>query len=429
MSLKLTPSLAQPGYLPGAPQAIYAQLDFAPHGVSGRMPIDLRVVLDNSGSMTNDAAPTGGQTKIALLKQAVGAMLDRLEPGDHLTLVSFEDHGKLLWSGPVTGTAALQAAQKALQQLRGGGGTMISRGLTTALKAPPLPDHVGRLVLVTDGETSNDEAECAQLAFDQRGVAQWLVFGIGVDYNDAFLDQLAQANGGIFVHLGDMQGATAVFEREVAVMGEIALTNLVVNVEPMPGFTLTRADRIVPQVLSLPVHDPRFLAVDLGDVDRARGQKVLLQLASDPMPPGDVVVARIRCAYHVPARKLLNQTLELELVARFDAEAARHAPDADVLRTAQLAGASRLYTLGLAEAAAGQGDASARTLSSAAGLYDALGLDQMGDKLRTLTSGLTTRGAMDEDVKRTLTTMARQAWSPSTPPTPGPQAQPQDGGP
>ena len=72
------------------------------------------------------------------------------------------------------------------------------------------------------------------MAFDQRGASTWLVYGIGVSYDDRFLDGLAQANGGQFVHLGDLAAATAAFEKEVEVMGEVALTHLVVNLEPAP---------------------------------------------------------------------------------------------------------------------------------------------------------------------------------------------------
>lgn len=410
MSLSLTPTLGQAAYLPGQPQAIYALLDFAPAGVTARMPLDLRIVLDDSGSMGSPAGTACNQSKRALVEEAVAGMLELVEPGDFVSITMFDDKAKTLFSGPINGPAERAQAIAALGKLGRGGGTQISAGLAKALQAPFLPDRVGRVVLVTDGETGGDEADCERLAFDQRGAASWLVYGIGVDYNDAFLDRVAQANGGMFVHLGDLAGAKAVFAQEVAVMAEVALTNLVVHVEPAPGLELARADRIVPQVLALPIHDPRFLAVDLGDVDRVRGQKLLLQLTVPALAAGRHPLAKIRCSYHVPARKLLNQVLELELAAVFSADAGQHAPDADVMRTAQLAGAGRLYTLGLAEAAAGQADASQRTLASAAGLYDHLGLDQVSDKLRTLTSGLATRGALDEDAKRTLTTMARQAW-------------------
>jgi len=413
MALDLTAALGRPAYPPGAPQAVYALLDLSAAAVAGRLPLDLRLVLDASGSMSSEASPGGRQTKLDLLVQAAEAMIALVEPGDHVTLVSFDDRPKVLFDGPIRQAQDRDAARAALGKLRCGGGTMIARALQGAVQGGWLPDHVARLVLVTDGETSGDEAACERLAFDQRGTAAWLVYGIGVDYNDAFLDRLAQANGGTFVHLGDMAAARDVFAAEMQVMGAVALTGLVAEIVPAPGVELTRVDRIVPHVLPVPVQDPRGLSVDLGDLDRVRGQKLLLQLTAPALPAGTHALAQVRVGYHVPSRKLLNQqaTLALELVV--DPLAAGLPGDAEVLRTVQLAGAGRLYTLGLAEAAGGNADASVRTLASAAGLYDGLGLAAMGDQLRTLTSDLATRGAFDEDAKRTLTTMARGAgWQP-----------------
>ena len=68
----------------------------------------------------------------------------------------------------------------------------------------------------------------------------------------------------------------------------------------------------------------------------------------------------------------------------------------------------------MAELAGGDGDLAARTLASSAQLYDQLGLAGMGDRLRTLTSAAQaapTLSADAEDVRRTLTTMARQSWA------------------
>lgn len=412
MALDLHASLGRPAYPPGAPQAVYALLDLAAAGVAGRLPLDLRLVLDVSGSMSSEAAEGGRQSKLDLLAEAAQAMLALVEPGDHVKLVAFDDNAKVLFDRSIRKPQDRHQAQAALAKLRCGGGTRISRGLEAAVAGGFLPDHVARVVLVTDGETSNDEAACERLAFDQRGRAAWLVYGIGIGYNDAFLDRLAQANGGSFVHLGAMAGARDTFAAEMRVMGAVALTGLVAEILPAPGVELTRVDRIVPQVLPVPVQNPAGLTVDLGDLDRVRGQKLLLQLTAPALAAGSHPLASIRVGYHVPSRKLLNQQATLDLMLVVDPAAAGLAGDAEVLRTVQLAGAGRLYTLGLAEAAGGQADASARTLASAAGLYDGLGLAAMGDQLRTLTSGLATRGALDEDAKRTLTTMARASWQP-----------------
>lgn len=412
MSLDLRISTHQAAYQAGTPQTVYALLDLQPQAVSGRMPLDLRLVLDHSGSMGSPAKQGNRQSKLELLKQAVVAMLDELEPGDRVTVVAFDHVADEVYQGVIRSDRDVKAAQQAVRKIAEAGGTSVLAGLEEALGEATLPGHVGRLVLVTDGETNpGEEPACERIAFDQRGQMTWLVYGIGIDYNDRFLDGLARANGGSYVHLSDLAAASAAFAAEIAVMGDVALTNLVVNVEPVTGVEIARVDRIVPQTVAVPVSMPSFLSVDLGDVDRGRGQKLLVQLTVPAMGVGAQPLALIRCGYHVPVKKLLNQTLEVTLTVAFSAEAG--VADGEVLRTIQLAGANRLTTLAMAELAGGNGDSAARTLASSAALYDQLGLGGMGDQLRTLTSAArasTTLSADAEDARRTLTTMARQAW-------------------
>lgn len=412
MSLEITASLHQSAFLAGLAQTIYALLDFQPAGVAGRVPLDLRLVLDVSGSMSMPAQAGGRESKLELLKEAVDQLIGRLEVGDRLMIVTFDDSAETIYDGTIQDQAQIKKARKAIARVRCGGGTAMAVGLEAALVDAPLPDRTTRLVVVTDGETYGQD-RCAEIAFEQQGETTWLIYGVGVSYDDAFLDRLATLNGGQFAHMSDLDEAQEIFCREVEVMGEIAIKQLVVSVEPGPGVAIARADRIVPQLLPVGVANPTFLSVDLGDVDRARGQKLLLQLTVPAMAPGDQPLAVIKAGYHVPVRKLLNQTSEITLLASFTPDEAAILPDGDVNRTIQLAGASRLTTMGMAEAASGQGAQGARTLASAAAIYQALGREDLSTKMKTLTSALSTQGRIGadaEDTRRTLTTMARQAW-------------------
>lgn len=412
MSLEIRPSLHQSAFLASRAQTIYALVDFQPQGVAGRAPLDLRLVLDISGSMSMPAHAGGRASKLDLLKEAVDRLIGELSVGDRLMIVTFDDRAQPIYDGTIDGAPQAAKARKAVSRIHCGGGTSLAAGLEAAIAESPLPERTTRLVVVTDGETYGQE-HCLEIAFDQKGETTWLIYGVGVSYDDAFLDRLAELNGGSFAHMSDLDAATEVFSREVQVMGEVAIKQLVVSVEPAPGVTIARADRIVPQLLPVAVATPDFLSVDLGDVDRARGQKLLLQLSVPALPAGDQPLAVIRAGYHVPMRKLLNQTTEVTLVAGFTMDEAAIAADGDVTRTIQLAGASRLTTMGMAEAASGQGALGARTLASAAAIYQALGRDDLSTKMKTLTSALSTQGRIGgdaEDVKRTLTTMARQAW-------------------
>ncbi|CAD6341921.1 unnamed protein product [Miscanthus lutarioriparius] len=85
---------------------------------SGDAPLDLVTVLDVSGSMTG--------AKLALLKQAVGFVIDNLRPQDRLSVVSISSGGRR-----VTRLLRMSGTGKATTKR----GSNIAEGLRTAAKA------------------------------------------------------------------------------------------------------------------------------------------------------------------------------------------------------------------------------------------------------------------------------------------------------
>src|SRR5687768_2571802 len=77
------------------PTTLYALVHLTPQAVSGRMPLDIRLVLDRSYSM-DELAGDSGETKLSLIKQAAISLVNELQPGDRLTVVVFCDKHKIL---------------------------------------------------------------------------------------------------------------------------------------------------------------------------------------------------------------------------------------------------------------------------------------------------------------------------------------------
>lgn len=441
MSLNIHTELNQTCYpLGGQPQTVYALLGLTPGAVAGRMPLDLRLVLDRSTSMNEDSgvkltALGGGRRKgkamkLDLLKAAIDRVIDLLEDGDRLTIVAFnEDHKVILAPTFLRGAAEREAARQAVHALKPCGSTRMADALAEAAAVAPLPDRVARMLVFTDGEITfcdvdEEQRRCMNTAAGCAGGMPWLVFGTGVTYNDRFLAGLAEASGGRHLHISNMDQATRMFQDEMAQMGDIVITNLVMNAQPLAGARLVRVSRVVPDIQQLALAGPDFVSADLGDVDRARGQKVLFELEVPPVAgAGARELARVRFSYHVPLRKLLNQTAEVVIEAAFTADAAQVQANQLVLNTVHLAGASQLYTLGVQAAAGGDVAAATRTLTTVAKIYTRLGQQDLGDQVRTLTSALAQQGGITgaaEDIRRTLSTVTKYTvdHNPHPPPSP-----------
>jgi Ca-activated chloride channel family protein len=158
---------------------------------ANRVPRDLVMVLDTSGSMSD--------AKMAQAKKALKFCLSRLGPDDRFGIVSFATtvrtyRDELL----AVSDDQLQRATKWVDDLRQSGGTAILPALNTALGLRTKDE--GRsftVVFFTDGMPTVDETNPEKIvkAIEGKNTANTRIFtfGVGDDVNAAMLDRLADA--------------------------------------------------------------------------------------------------------------------------------------------------------------------------------------------------------------------------------------------
>lgn len=166
-----------------------------------RQPLNLTLVIDRSTSMRGERLET--------VIRAVSLLLDKLGPQDSLAVVSFSDRAEVVLPAHQRGGAAdtsdpavasaRQNPQARLQTITASGGTEIFQGLKEGV-AQTRRMATGRnshLILLTDGHTYGDVADCLKLA--EVAAAEGIdmtALGIGADWNDLFLDALVAPSGG-----------------------------------------------------------------------------------------------------------------------------------------------------------------------------------------------------------------------------------------
>ncbi len=348
-------------------QAAYLYLEAQPvAGVAAvQAPLNLALVLDRSGSMA-------GQ-KIRDLRQAARLTLDRLGPDDLVSLVLFDDNVDVLAAArPAADRAALLAQ---IERIDERGGTQMSLGLQAGLaqlRAGLGPDRVSRLVLLTDGETWDDEDRCRELAQQAAALgAPITALGLGDEWNQALLTDLADLSGGNWEFIDTPDRIVAAFQQVVVTMQRTVVTNATLILRLVRDVQPRGVWRVRPLIdrLSARTVGERDVQVALGDL-QSEGQSVLIELSLPPRAPGDYRLAQAEVNYDVPGGGAgLKATADI--IVTFTADAAT-AVNGAVMNTVERVTAFKLMTRALDEReAADAGQRTQRLRAAATRLLDA----------------------------------------------------------
>lgn len=174
-----------------------------------RTPVDLVTVLDVSGSMSG--------TKLALLKRAMGFVIQNLGPSDRLSVIAFSSTARRHFPlRRMTETGKLEALQ-AVNSLVSSGGTNIAEGLRKGFKVMvdrKWKNPVCSIILLSDGQdtytisgtsTTRPRADYKSLlptSINLNGGTGFCIpvhaFGFGSDHDAASMHSISEISGGTF---------------------------------------------------------------------------------------------------------------------------------------------------------------------------------------------------------------------------------------
>lgn len=206
-----------------------------------RPPLDLVLALDTSGSMTG--AP------MQYLQQGLQQMLDHLQPGDTVALVSFDDSAKVVL--PPSSIAQKSAIEKAILQLAAKGQTDLFGGLFQAFQVAAQlhqkaklaqPPREVRVVLLSDGAATvglQAPAKLVSLAasYAKLGIGLTTI-GIGKEFAVTTLRDLAEVGAGNFYFLEKPAAVKEVFTEEVKIFLVPVALDVKIDVTVGSGYVL-----------------------------------------------------------------------------------------------------------------------------------------------------------------------------------------------
>jgi Ca-activated chloride channel family protein len=163
-----------------------------------RMPVNISLILDRSGSMQ-------GENKFPLAVNAAKQALALLGEGDRFSLVVFDDEVDVLMASTVATADAKKRAIRALNQVRPRQSTDLCAGWMNGceqLSEFVADGTISRALLLTDGQANAGETNHEVLAhhaaeLNRRGITT-SAFGVGADFDERLLRDIATEGGGNF---------------------------------------------------------------------------------------------------------------------------------------------------------------------------------------------------------------------------------------
>ncbi len=241
-------------------QAIYVLLDISPATdlPTSRLPLNLCLVLDRSTSMQG--------MRLQQVKEGTRQIIDRLNPNDSLSVVVFSDRAEVILSNQTGMDRAM--AKSIVSTIQPSGGTEMLQGLTAGLREIEKnrsKTSVNHLILLTDGQTYGDEQGCLEKAeWSGHNQISLTTMGVGSDWNENLLDQMASSSGGTSVYIDSPRKIVDIFKETIRELSTVVARELSMNINPSAGVKFHEGFHITPHIHRLEVRTDKAILGPLG---------------------------------------------------------------------------------------------------------------------------------------------------------------------
>ncbi len=381
--------------LTNAPQVVYLLLEVNPPQMTGerRRPLNLCLVLDRSTSMQGE--------RLAALKTAVGFIMDKLAPDDVISIVTFSDRGELVLSP--THVSNKQAILTQVRQIRASGGTEIYQGLLAGLQAlrqMPLNQYNNHIILLTDGHTYGDEAECVDLASRAAGQQIGLsAFGLGSEWNDDLLDRLVSFSGGQSAFIEEPEQIVSHLQKRIQGLGTTHARNVCLANPSSPNLRLQYAFKLLPFAQPVPAASEE---IRLGNIEGKGALSVLLEFTLPPQSHETRISCPLEITTDIPSRNIKSFSLKKNIQFTVVADPPEAETPPDLMKAVRLLNMYRMNEKVWEEVAAGNvGMAATRLRHLTTRLLEA-GELKLAQQAHAETERLTTIGSLSSEGRKKL---------------------------
>ena len=242
-------------------------------------PARIALVIDTSGSMEGN--------KIENAREAAHQFVDRMNPQDELTLITFGDSAVPILSNHRMNRGSRRAeAHEAIEAIEADGNTCTSCGLQSAydhLLAGP-HDGVHRVILLSDGHANQGIVEPAALAQMAQNAHHGLgigtsAIGLGRLHNDVALASLAEAGAADYRFLHSSDYLAELLDEELTSIHATMVRSLEITLRPGDGVNFVATHNLGAR------YSGDNIIFDVGQLSAGETLEFLVELQ---LPPGDM---------------------------------------------------------------------------------------------------------------------------------------------
>ena len=271
------------------PQLLYVLAKIMPTSqrkVAVDAPLNICLIVDKSKSMAG--------VRMQHVKSAAYRIIDGCKPADLFSMVVFSDEAEVVV--PAQHPDDPRGLKALVSTIRPDGATTMLPGLRlgmTQIERNRAPHFVNHIILITDGRTYGDETDCINLATYAREKGVGISgMGIGEDWNDRFLDALANQTGGSSTYVTTPETVTKFLHERIRSLASACAERSRLIAAPASEVELREMTRISPDAMTLPVDQQ---PVPLGVIDGITPTTVMLQfhVTVGAAEPGEFYLGRI----------------------------------------------------------------------------------------------------------------------------------------
>ena len=254
-----------------------------------RLPLNISVVLDRSGSMSD-------RGKLEYAREAMKFLVRNLESGDMLSIVTYDD------AVDVVLEPAMVSDKKKIYQIidtiEPGGGTNLSGGMLEGcnqVKKNQKKGQVNRVLLISDGLANVGVTEPRQIQnlAQQRSREGITIstFGVGQYFNEKLMTGIAEYGSAFYYYIDRADKIPEIFSNELEGLLTVVGQNCSIEIKPERG---VRVDRVYGYTAT---DSGKGQLVKMGDLVSEEKKLALVSLSpsGSSFPKGQL--ATVTCSY------------------------------------------------------------------------------------------------------------------------------------